>query len=336
MGNLQESVILEYLDPNRRVDAEQGVLYGVKLLGEESRNGRKYKPTALRSALPLYEGRKSYLNHNRKSPERPYQEWIGVFRNVRYVEGKGIFGDAHLRQKSGLFEGIIEAAEKFPNDVGFSHVANGKSHMEGTTEIVESISEVFSVDLVTDPATTAGIFEAVMSKTNLKEFSESLEDNSQARKLLTEAIGLGLDAATELEGEQDAILCESLTQACSFLLSKLQESQESVSALQEAASANTESHIEESTQQELEGLKLEVSRLKAKSMLLESGREATEVRINALATADESQRTELLESWPAASEAYRPSSSPPLRESDSSGAADFHFDKPGSFAARYR
>ena len=42
-----------------------------------------------------------------------------------------------------------------------SHVADGASNLRGGEEIVEKISEVFSVDLVLEPASMRGLFESV-------------------------------------------------------------------------------------------------------------------------------------------------------------------------------
>ncbi len=46
-----------------RVDRQQGVIRGVKILGLQSRNGRVYRPEALVEAAPLYEGAKVNVNH---------------------------------------------------------------------------------------------------------------------------------------------------------------------------------------------------------------------------------------------------------------------------------
>ena len=82
----------------------------------------------------------------------------------------------------------------------------------------------------------------------------------------------------------------------------------------------------------LPAVRRENAELKAKSLLLESGREATPARVKALAAASDEDRVELLESWPVA-EGERPARSPALQESF---AAEFDFSTPGSFASRYR
>src|SRR3972149_2763445 len=155
MARILETV---YLDASAQVDAEKGEIRGVKLLGMESKNKRRYTREAMANAVPLYQVRKVYVDHpkpNDMESDRSMDRWAGTIKNARFGED-GIYGDIKLRKKSDFFEGIIEAAQEFPTDVGFSHVADGESRMEKDTEIVESIKEEFSVDLVTDPATTHG------------------------------------------------------------------------------------------------------------------------------------------------------------------------------------
>lgn len=145
-----------------RVDAQAGIIYGVKLLGRHSRNSREYSERAMQNAVSLYDGKKVYLNHPESAKlneDRRWEDWVGVLHNPRYQAG-GIYADVHLRTKAPRYEELIEAAEKFHGCFGMSHVADGDSRMQGGDEIIESITEVFSVDIVTDPATTAGFFES--------------------------------------------------------------------------------------------------------------------------------------------------------------------------------
>ncbi|MGD0652819.1 MAG: hypothetical protein ABSA16_00610, partial [Thermoguttaceae bacterium] len=56
----------EYCDSRgvrMRVDREEGVIRGVKILGLESRNRRSYLPEALAQAARLYEDAKVNVNH---------------------------------------------------------------------------------------------------------------------------------------------------------------------------------------------------------------------------------------------------------------------------------
>ena len=155
----------EYVDVRGallRVDRSQAVLRGVKILGQESRNGRTYLPEALQSAAALYEGTKVNVNHPKGSPlaSRDYQERIGVLRQVVARNDEGLFADFHFNPKHVLAEQMLWDAEHAPENVGFSHNVEARTARRGDRTVVEAILKVQSVDLVADPATTRGLFEA--------------------------------------------------------------------------------------------------------------------------------------------------------------------------------
>lgn len=156
--------IQEYTDSRGvalRVDRQQGVLAGVKLIGLTSRNGRRYREQALASAVGLYEGAKVNVNHPKDGPLAPrdYQDRLGVIRGVEFRAGAGLFGDLHFNPKHALAEQLAWDAEHNPRNVGFSHNVEAKLSRTNDGVIVEAIARVRSVDLVADPATTDGLFE---------------------------------------------------------------------------------------------------------------------------------------------------------------------------------
>lgn len=351
MAQLRDSVFLESAP---RIDSERGILFGVKLLGRLSRNNREYAREAMESAAPRYSGLKVYVDHPvNGNAERSVDRWAGTIQNARFEED-GIYGDIKLRTKSPFFEGIVEAARDFPKDVGFSHVAEGSTRMEGETEIVESIKEVFSVDLVTDPATTRGIFESRRTKpATLKTAIESLPEGP-VRKRLVEMMGGGyIDGGMSFEAESEpADPLAQMSSLCKELIAMLGETLKALATKKDTPPADPatppiDTPVVEEPEDEMkpedekkqaeqqlafESVKKENAELKAKALLLESGREASDIRVKALASAAEDDREALLESWPLQEASERPLSSPPLIES----AGAFDFDKPGSFSARYR
>ncbi len=145
-----------------RVDREAGILRGVKILGLQSRNGRKYLPEALQEAIGLYEGAKVNVNHPKGSPLAPrdYQDRIGVIRNVTVRSAEGMFGDLHFNPKHALAEQLAWDADHAPENVGFSHNVLARTSRQRENLVVEAITKVQSVDLVADPATTRGLFES--------------------------------------------------------------------------------------------------------------------------------------------------------------------------------
>lgn len=145
-----------------RIDREAGVLRGVKLLGLQSRNGRRYLPEALSAAVSLYDGAKVNVNHGRGGPlvARDYQDRIGVIRQVVVRESEGLFGDLHFNPRHALAEQLLWDAEHAPENVGLSHNVQARTARQGEETVVEAILRVQSVDLVADPATTQGLFES--------------------------------------------------------------------------------------------------------------------------------------------------------------------------------
>lgn len=145
-----------------RVDREKGVIYGVKILGHESANGRSYSPKAIREAAKLYEGSKVNLNHARganATGPRGYEERLGAVRGVTVVEGSGLFGNLHYNPKHAIAEQLIWDAENAPENVGLSHSIEGRTGKKDGRTVVEQITKVISVDLVADPATNKSLFE---------------------------------------------------------------------------------------------------------------------------------------------------------------------------------
>lgn len=160
-----EQVVQEFVDSagiRLRSESARGVLRGVKLLGLRSRNGRRYAEKALRDAIGLYEGSKVNVNHPTHDPLAPrdYRDRLGVVRNVRFQRGSGLFGDLHYNPRHALAEQLAWDAEHAPENVGLSHNVLARTRRESDELVVEAITRVQSVDLVADPATTAGLFEA--------------------------------------------------------------------------------------------------------------------------------------------------------------------------------
>ncbi|WP_145116568.1 hypothetical protein [Botrimarina mediterranea] len=172
-----------------RVDAVRGVLRGVKLLGLRSRNGRRYEESGLRKAIGLYEGSKVNVNHPERDPLAPrdYRDRLGIVRNVRVEAGQGLFGDLHYNPSHPLAEQLAWDAEHAPENVGLSHNVLARTRRDGAGIVVEAITRVQSVDLVADPATTAGLFE----QTALDEFDPTValqEEIASLKRQLEEAI----------------------------------------------------------------------------------------------------------------------------------------------------
>ncbi len=149
---------------NLKVDRVGAIVHNVKIIGFQSANDREYTPEALRQAIPMYEGVNVNIDHPDGGPDEQRSAWdrIGFLKNVKFVEGKGLFGDLHLLPSHPFTERILEAAEKMPQIYGLSHNAKGEGFEDKKTKkfVVNKVAEVRHVDLVADPATTHSLAES--------------------------------------------------------------------------------------------------------------------------------------------------------------------------------
>lgn len=172
-----------------RVDEENGVIRGVKILGVYSRNTARtlggtydefhehldepycYGLDALREAAPLFEGVKVLLNHpefsysrtgaRSASPtDREAEDVFGRIVNIR-VTDEGLFGDHQFVKSHPFAAQFVEIAKRMPNVLAYSPAANGELRLVGTKPTIVKITDVRSVDLVGErPGTTSSLFES--------------------------------------------------------------------------------------------------------------------------------------------------------------------------------
>lgn len=185
-----------------RVDRAAGVIYGVKVLGFESQNRRRYKPAAVKAALRFYERRVVNLDHpGRPDEDRSAADRVGWLEKAGLGDD-GLYADLHVLKSHPVAERLFEAAERNPALFGLSHNARG----DGETDadgwfVVEAITEVRSVDLVADPATTKGLFE-------MKEYPEADDDvmadpAAAASEPMAAEPDMDADAAAMPDGAED-------------------------------------------------------------------------------------------------------------------------------------
>ena len=167
------------------VDRKSNVIQNVTLLGKHSRNGRTYSDKALEDAVRLYENAPFFLDHptdremrDRKGT-RSVLDLAGRIRNPRRV-GDMIRGTIEVLDVQPAKNLIFALAEQMPGAAGNSHRVLGRVTREGDTEVVEGLDKVFAVELVTDPATTSGLFESIQTKP-----PESLQEGTMDYKDIT-------------------------------------------------------------------------------------------------------------------------------------------------------
>jgi len=170
-----------------RVDVERGVISGVRVLGLSSTNDRRYEPEAVRRAVPLYQGIKVFVDHPPRkdgpNASRSSNDVIGQLKNVRFVEGKGLYGDLHLLRSHPLTRRVLEAAQHMPNAYGLSHNAHGNSENRDGTDVITSIESVRSVDLVSEPATSGGLYESSHRSRHRRQVREDQQRRAAAPRI---------------------------------------------------------------------------------------------------------------------------------------------------------
>ena len=205
-----------------RVDPENGVIRGVKILGLQSKNPARvlglspqeygpealnkpyrYDAQALARRAGLYEGVRVFVGHpefiysrdgGRKVASGAIESRTDVFgwlSNVQ-VRSDGLYGDLNYLTSHPRASQIAEAAQRNPRIVALSHLAMTHPELDRTRGevVITDVTKVESVDLVfSQPGTTYGLFESAAPG---------------------EADGIwASESATELIGDVDALI-ESL------------------------------------------------------------------------------------------------------------------------------
>ena len=174
-SELEEAVLVESTDliearpagplKTGRLNRELNIIEGTTLIGPLSSNGvnkkRRYSETALKKIAEMAEGLPSYLNH--VAPElafkpRAVETLAGRHRNVRFDPvTQSVKSDMYIMPTQAPL--VFGLAETFGDHIGNSLVSKGVVTMEGDTEVVQDILQLRSADLVSDPASTRGLFE---------------------------------------------------------------------------------------------------------------------------------------------------------------------------------
>lgn len=203
-----------------RIDREKGIIRGVKLLGVRSKNRRDYETPGVReSAKKLLSGAAIYIDHPpTATTSRSYRDKFGVVGTaIEYRPGHGHFGDIHFNPKNQVAEQFIWDVLNAPKSFGMSinsavkYADNGRRNKSGD-QVVESIEVLRSLDVVTRPGTTDGIFESEEEIMDLKALREKhpelvAEILAEGSKSVTEQAELeaAKKEAAELKARLDAL-----------------------------------------------------------------------------------------------------------------------------------
>jgi hypothetical protein len=155
---------------SEKIDYEKGIIKDVSLLSPISKNRRTYTKEVLEECVILAEGVKVFADHPENNETRSVKDLIGNVSNVYLEEGTNILrGDLFILK--GWRENIFDMAENMPDGAGMSINASGVLKKgDNGFDVVEKILKIYSIDLVSEPATTNGLFE--QEKDNKKDFEK--------------------------------------------------------------------------------------------------------------------------------------------------------------------
>ncbi len=218
---LEERVAIGKAPPGGRVDRKAKLIRGVKILGFHSRNpgsvlgkdfadmaGYDYDPSAIKEALPLYEGAPVNLDHLESKRDRNgmrvpdgsrhVKERFGKLLNVR-VESDGAYADIRYLDNHPLTPMVLEAAEEMPDVFTMSHHAHGEVDKgDNGRGKVTQINQVHSVDLIAErPGTTTSLFE-----------SSPMDDDATINK------GSAGKPPAATDGDSRDAFCQDVMNAC--------------------------------------------------------------------------------------------------------------------------
>jgi hypothetical protein len=172
-----ERIFSESVKFDGRVNKETNTIHNIAVLTSLSLNNRIYTPSALKSIVPLINGTKSFVDHAYEPQGHSIMSLLGEFRNPR-LDGTTVRADLTILKSSQGRNIIFDLAEHFPHSVGFSIYAKGRFNENPDSsgrEVVEEIISLRSIDLVTEPATTHGLFEELSeARAKIKKLKSEL------------------------------------------------------------------------------------------------------------------------------------------------------------------
>jgi len=197
-----------------KIDAEAGVIRGVSLISEGPALGHGVMVDArtlqqVKAAAEQYEGGlKVKLDHNSGAGDI-----IGYVDALR-IEGTKLLGDLNLLKNSPHRGYVLEIAEKIPDTFGLSIAFSGPVEISGDKKtMLQRCSEIYSVDLVSEPAANEGLFQR-----KLKSFqTESGTMPEEEKPEIEITIPMNDDVKKEIAG-----MIESAMMAMGERLSKLE------------------------------------------------------------------------------------------------------------------
>jgi len=161
-----------------KIDEQSGIIRGVSLITEGPALGHGVMVDAktlqqVKTAAEAYDGGlKVKLDHNSGAGDI-----VGFIDNLR-IDGPKLLGDLHLLENSPHRAYILEIASKIPDTFGLSIAFSGPSEIGADKKtILQRCSEIYSVDIVSEPAANpTGFFSRKLKQLQAVEGETETEE----------------------------------------------------------------------------------------------------------------------------------------------------------------
>ena len=254
---------------HERVDASAGIIFGVCVMrtGEAKGHGITLDDGSLNSFLQLTKGRKVGVRFG-ADHKAGAEDFTGNLQDFRKESGM-IKADLHLLKSDLNFSKIVEMAEKMPDEFGLSASTDAEKTKDGKSfKSPVRFTELYCVDVVTNPAATNGLFFSEQQQnTNMKKFALLLGLPETATE---DEIALALEAKCKMDASKDEAKKKKELEAEADDEEKGKEGAKKFAALEAsvldlsakltAIADNTAAAAASAKKAEVEGLKLEAAK----------------------------------------------------------------------------
>lgn len=186
-----------------RIDAASGTIYGVSLITEGPALGHgvyidaKTLEQVKEAASSYAGGLKVKMDHGGGAGDI-----VGYIDALRIV-GQKLLGDFHLLDSSAHRPYILEIASKIPDTFGLSIAFSGPSEIGSDKRAMQRCTEIYSVDLVSEPAANPdGLFSRMKLQTQAEDPSANIEIELPMNEEMKKAIEAMIQSALAGVGER--------------------------------------------------------------------------------------------------------------------------------------
>ena len=186
-----------------RIDAASGTIYGVSLITEGPALGHgvyidaKTLEQVKEAASSYAGGLKVKMDHGGGAGDI-----VGYIDALRIV-GQKLIGDFHLLDSSAHRPYILEIASKIPDTFGLSIAFSGPSEIGSDKRAMQRCTEIYSVDLVSEPAANPdGLFSRMKLQTQAEDPSANIEIELPMNEEMKKAIEAMIQSALAGVGER--------------------------------------------------------------------------------------------------------------------------------------